>query len=157
LRPTARNLGPTLIAVRPFLRETTPITRDQLRPFSRAALPVAKHLRPAAQNLSALTPDLTTVFSVVNYIFNELAYNPPGAAEEGFLFWASWASHAGASIFSTQDANSIIRRGLILASCSSLDLLRQIASANPALQLVVGLTNLPDSQGLCPTQSGPFG
>ncbi len=157
LRPTARNLGPTLIAVRPFLRETTPITRDQLRPFARAALPVVKDLRPAAQNLSALTPDLTTVFSVANYIVNELAYNPPGDAEEGFLFWASWASHAGASIFSTQDANSIIRRGLILASCSSLDLLRQIASANPALQLVVGLTNLPDSQGLCPTQSGPFG
>ena len=157
LRPAARALGPTLIAVRPFLRETTPITRDQLRPFARAALPVFKDLRPAAQNLSALTPDLTTVFSVANYIVNELAYNPPGDAEEGFLFWASWASHAGASIFSTQDANSIIRRGLILASCSSLDLLRQIASANPALQLVVGLTNLPDSQGVCPTQSGPFG
>ena len=143
--------------MRPFLRETTPIIRDQLRPFSRAALPVVKDLRPAAQNLSALTPDLTTVFRVANYIVNELAYNPPGDSEEGFLFWSSWASHAGSSIFSTQDANSVIRRGLILASCSSLDLLQQIASANPALQLVVGLTNLPDSRppdaGVCPTQS----
>jgi phospholipid/cholesterol/gamma-HCH transport system substrate-binding protein len=156
LLPAARALGPTNIAVRPFLRETTPIIRDQLRPFTRAALPVVKDLRPAAQNLSALTPDLTTVFRVVNYIVNELAYNPPGDSEEGFLFWASWASHAGSSIFSTQDANSIIRRGLILASCSSLSLLKQIASANPALQLVVGLTNLPDSAGICPTQSGPF-
>jgi len=157
LRPAARALGPTNIAVRPFLRETTPIIRDQLRPFTRAALPVVKDLRPAAQNLSALTPDLTTVFSVLNYALNELAYNPPGDADEGFLFWASWASHAGASVFSTQDAHGPIRRGLVMASCSSLALLQQIASANPALQLVVGLTNLPDPAGICPTQTSPFG
>jgi phospholipid/cholesterol/gamma-HCH transport system substrate-binding protein len=155
LRPAARNLGPTLIAVRPFVKETTPIIRDQLRPFTRAALPVVKHLRPAAQDLSALTPDLTTVFRVANYIVNELAYNPPGDAEEGFLFWSSWASHAGASVFSTQDAHGPIRRGLFLASCSSLALLRQIATSSPPLQLLVSLLNVPDAAGICPGQSGP--
>jgi phospholipid/cholesterol/gamma-HCH transport system substrate-binding protein len=154
LRPAARNLGPTLVAVRPFLRETTPIIRDQLRPFTRAALPAVKELRPAVRDLSALTPNLTTVFHVANYLLNELAYNPPGDAEEGFLFWASWASHAGASIFSTQDAHGIIRRGLFLASCSSLALLKQIATANPTLQLLLQLTNVPDSAGICPSQTG---
>jgi phospholipid/cholesterol/gamma-HCH transport system substrate-binding protein len=157
LRPAARALGPTLVAVRPFVKETTPIIRDQLRPFSRAALPVVKDLRPAARDLSALTPDLTTVFRVANYIVNELAYNPPGDSEEGFLFWASWASHAGASVFSTQDAHGPIRRGLFIANCSSLGLLKQIASANPTLQLLLTLTNVPDSAGICPTQTSPFG
>jgi phospholipid/cholesterol/gamma-HCH transport system substrate-binding protein len=157
LRPGARALGPTLVAVRPFLRESTPIIRDQLRPFTRAALPVVKHLRPAATDLAALTPDLTTVFRVVNYALNELAYNPPGPSEEGFLFWASWASHAGASIFSTQDAHGVIRRGLLLASCGSLALLKQIAAANPALQLLVTLSNFPNTAGICPTNSSPFG
>jgi len=157
LRPGARALGPTLIAVRPFLRESTPIIRDQLRPFTRAALPVVKDLRPTAQNLAALTPDATTVFRVVNYLFNELAYNPPGPAEEGFLFWGSWASHAGASVFSTQDAHGPIRRGLFLANCSSLALLRQIAQSNPSLQLLVGLLNVPETQGICPAQTGAPG
>jgi phospholipid/cholesterol/gamma-HCH transport system substrate-binding protein len=157
LRPAARALGPTLIAVRPFLRESTPIIRDQLRPFTRDALPVVKHLRPAATDLAALTPDLTTVFRVVNYALNELAYNPPGDADEGYLFWASWASHAGSSIFSTQDAHGIIRRGLIVASCASLDLLKQIASANPSLQLLTGLTNFPSTAGICPQSASPFG
>ena len=156
LRPTARALGPANVAVRPFLRETEPIVRTQLRPFSRAALPVVRELRPAAQNLSALTPNLTTTFRVANYLLNELAYNPPGA-EEGFLFWASWANHAANSIFSTQDAHGPIRRGLFLASCSGLGLLKQIATANPALQLLLGLTNVPDSAGICPQQTSPFG
>jgi phospholipid/cholesterol/gamma-HCH transport system substrate-binding protein len=157
LRPAARALGPTLVQVRPFLRESTPILRDQLRPFTRQALPVVKDLRPAARDLSALTPDLTTIFSVVNYTLNELAFNPPGDAEEGFLFWASWANHAGNSIFSTQDAHGPIRRGLVLASCSALGLLDQIATANPALQQLLGLTNLPESAGICPQQTSPFG
>jgi phospholipid/cholesterol/gamma-HCH transport system substrate-binding protein len=149
LRPAAHDLGPTLIAIRPFLRETTPITRDQLRPFARAALPVVTDLRPAAQNLSELTPDLTSAFRVVNYLVNELAYNPSGS-EEGFLFWASWLNHVGSGLFTTQDAHGPIRRGLVIASCSSLDLLRQIASANPSLQLLVGLTNFPSTAGICP-------
>ena len=49
LRPGARALGPALVQTRPFLKQTTPIIQNQLRPFARAALPVAKVLRPAAQ------------------------------------------------------------------------------------------------------------
>ena len=156
LRPFARHLGPTLVAVRPFLRDSTPIIRDQLRPFSRQALPVVRDLRPAITDLSVLTPDLNTIARVANYLLNELAYNPPGSGDEGFLFWAAWANHAGNSIFTTQDAHGPIRRGLFLASCSSISLLNQIASANPALQLLLGLTNIPSSD-VCPQQTSPFG
>jgi phospholipid/cholesterol/gamma-HCH transport system substrate-binding protein len=157
LRPAARALGPANVAVRPFFRETEPVVRTQLRPFARAALPVARDLRPAARDLSVLTPNLTTTFRVLNYALNELAYNPPGPSEEGYLFWASWANHAANSLFSTQDAHGPIRRGLFLASCASLSLLKQIATANPTLQLLLGLTNIPDSTGICPEQTSPFG
>ena len=56
---------------------------------------------------------------MLNYLLNELAYNPPGK-EEGYLFWPAWANHVGATVFSTQDAHGPIRHGLVLASCSTL-------------------------------------
>jgi len=156
LLPAARALGPTNVQVRPFLRESTPIIRDQLRPFSRMTLPVVRDLRGAIVNLSALTPDLNKVFDVANYLVNELAYNPPGDTEEGYLFWASWANHLGASVFGTQDAHGPIRRGEILLSCSSIGLLPAIQAASPQLAQVIQLSNLPNSS-VCPAQAGAGG
>jgi phospholipid/cholesterol/gamma-HCH transport system substrate-binding protein len=157
LRPTARALGPTLRQTRPFLRQTTPIIRDQLRPFSRAALPTVRLLRPTIQDLAKLTPDLVTTGRVVNYLLNELAFNPPGDREEGYLFWASWANHAGASVFSTQDANGIIRRGLFVTSCSSLGVLGNLAEVNPNLNTITQLLNAPKQSDACPQSAGAQG
>ena len=102
LRPAARALGPVAGATRPPCSETTPIIRDQIRPFTappcrssrRCARPPATWLR---------SRPTSTTFKVLNYALNELAYNPPGS-EEGFLFWISWANHLGVVVFSTQDA-----------------------------------------------------
>jgi phospholipid/cholesterol/gamma-HCH transport system substrate-binding protein len=152
LRPAARALGPALRQTRPFLRQTTPVIRDQLRPFTREALPVVKVLRPAASDLAATTPNLTTSLKVVNRLLNELAYNPPGS-EEGFLFWASWANHAGASVFSAQDAHGPIRRGLVLASCSSLLVLSQLGAVVPQLGTLATLLNEPPQSQVCPASS----
>jgi phospholipid/cholesterol/gamma-HCH transport system substrate-binding protein len=149
LRPAARALGPSLRDTRPFLRETTPIIENQLRPFARDALPVVKVLRPAARDLSLVTPKLTTTLEVANYLLNELTYNPPGK-EEGYLFWASWLNHAGASVFSTQDAHGPIRRGTILASCSTLGVLDQIGSVQPGLGTLAGLLHAPQTSAVCP-------
>ena len=66
-------LGPSLRQTRPFLRESTPVIKNEIRPFTRAALPTVKQLRPAMRNLAAATPDLTRVFKVVNYLLNEVA------------------------------------------------------------------------------------
>ena len=77
----------------------------------------------AAEDLAVVTPRLTRTFKVLNSLLNTLAYNPPGS-EEGYLFWASWANHAGATIFSTQDAHGPIRRGLVY-------LLRRAQRARP--------------------------
>jgi phospholipid/cholesterol/gamma-HCH transport system substrate-binding protein len=154
LRPAARALGPSLRATRPFLSQTTPIVRDQLRPFARDAVPVVKVLRPAARDLSLVTPKLTTTLQVANYLLNELAYNPPGK-EEGYLFWASWLNHDGASVFSTQDAHGPIRRGTILASCSTLGVLDQIGSVQPGLGTLAGLLHAPQTSAVCPGQTAP--
>jgi phospholipid/cholesterol/gamma-HCH transport system substrate-binding protein len=150
LRPGARALGPSLQQTRPFLRETTPIIRDELRPFARAALPTVKELRPAMRDLAAATPDLTRTFNVVNRLLNEVAYNPPGPKDEGYLFWQSWVNHAGNAIFASQDAQGPIRRGLIVLSCQTTQVLNAVTQANPQLGTLVQLLNAPTSQQICP-------
>jgi phospholipid/cholesterol/gamma-HCH transport system substrate-binding protein len=157
LRPGARALGPSLRATRPFLRESTPVIRDELRPFARAALPAVTQLRPAMRDLAAAAPDLDRVFKVVNYALNELAYNPPGATNEGYLFWFSWANHIGDTVFSTQDAQGPIRRGLIVLSCQTSQLLTSVAQANAQLGTLVALLNAPSQQQICPQAPGVGG
>jgi phospholipid/cholesterol/gamma-HCH transport system substrate-binding protein len=160
LRPAARALGPSQRQLRPFLRTSTPIIRDELRPFSRAALPTVKELRPAMRDLAAATPDLLTTFKSLNRLLNELAYNPPGEADEGYLFWVSWANHLAPTIFATQDAHGPIRHGLVVFGCQTASLLDSVAEANPQLGTLVDLLNGPNRTGLCPSSSqegGPTG
>ena len=150
LRPAARALGPSLRATRPFLRQTTPIIKTQLRPFARDVRPTVRDLRRAAKDLAVVTPRLTRVTRFVNALLNTLAYNPPGS-EEGYLFWASWVNHAGATVFNTQDAHGPIRRGLVFVSCPALGSLEQVKQANPQLQLLIELLNAPRQSDVCPT------
>jgi phospholipid/cholesterol/gamma-HCH transport system substrate-binding protein len=143
LRPGARALGPSLRDTRPFLRESTPIIRDEIRPFVRAARPAVADLRPALRDLADATPDLTRTFKVVNALLNTLAYNPPGARDEGFLFWLSWANHLGNTVFATQDAHGPIRHGIVVASCNSFAVLDSVARNNELLGVLVQLLNPP--------------
>jgi phospholipid/cholesterol/gamma-HCH transport system substrate-binding protein len=148
LRPAARALGPSLRATRPFLRQTTPIIRTQLRPFARDVRPVVRDLRPVARDLAVVTPRSTRAFKFINALLNSLAYNPPGS-EEGYLFWAAWVNHAGATLFSVQDAHGPVRRGLFLASCSALQVLEQISATTPQLQVLIGLLHAPSRAKVC--------
>jgi phospholipid/cholesterol/gamma-HCH transport system substrate-binding protein len=157
LRPGARALGPSLRQTRPFLRQTTPIIKDELRPFARAALPTVKQLRPAMRDLAATTPDLTRSFNVVNRLLNEVAYNPPGDKNEGFLFWQSWVNHAGNAVFASQDAHGPIRRGLIILSCQTTQVLNAVTQANPQLGTLVQLLNAPTSEQICPKSTQAAG
>jgi phospholipid/cholesterol/gamma-HCH transport system substrate-binding protein len=150
LRPAARALGPSLKATRPFLRTTTPIIRDELRPFGRDAQPFVRELRPTMRDLSAATPDLTSSFKTINALLNTLTYNPPGAKEEGYLFWLSWVNHLGATLFGTQDAHGPIRRGIVIVSCTSLSVLDQVSLTNELLGTLVGLLNAPRTTSVCP-------
>jgi phospholipid/cholesterol/gamma-HCH transport system substrate-binding protein len=149
LRPGARALGPALRQTRPFLKATTPVIKNELRPFARDVRPTVRDLRHAATDLAVVTPRLTRTVKVVNSLLNTIAYNPPGS-EEGFLFWASWVNHAGATIFGQQDAHGPVRRGLILVSCPALAVLDQVKQQLPSLAVLVELLNAPRQSQVCP-------
>ena len=119
LRPAVRKVAGSLRPLKPLVREATPIVRDKLRPFVRSGVPALRELSPATQALAGSAPDLPPITQRLNYITNELTYNPPGS-EEGFLFWTPWFSHNAASMLSTQDAHGAAWRGLVVFSCASL-------------------------------------
>jgi hypothetical protein len=102
-----------------------PIVHDKLRPFVRSGVPALRELRPATEALAGSAPDLPPITQRVNYIANELSYNPPGD-EEGYLFWTPWFFHNSASMLSTQDAHGAAWRGLVVFSCSTLQQLNTI-------------------------------
>jgi len=125
-----------------------------IAPFARASLPTVKELRPALRDLAAATPDLTKTFKDLNHLLNELAYNPPGETDEGYLFWFSWANHLAPTVFATQDAHGPIRHGLVVFGCQTGALLDSVAEANPQLGTLVDLLNGPNrSGGQCPSSS----
>jgi phospholipid/cholesterol/gamma-HCH transport system substrate-binding protein len=119
LLPAVRKLPAALADVDPLLLTAEPVLRDKIRPLVRRLAPIASDLTPAARDLSAVTPDLTTSFQVLNYVVNELGYNPPGS-DEGYLYWTAWFAHNAASMLSMQDAHGAVWRGLALVSCDSL-------------------------------------
>jgi phospholipid/cholesterol/gamma-HCH transport system substrate-binding protein len=150
LRPFARELAPALRRSRPFFDETTPIIRDQIRPFARDVQPTVRDLRTASEDLAVVTPRLTRSFRVLNDFFDTLAYNPPGAVEP-YLFWAAWGAHAGATLWSLQDAHGPVRRGIVLVGCTTYNSLEQIVIANPQLGVPTQLLNLPNERENCPS------
>ena len=149
LRPFARELAPALRRTRPFFNETTPIIRDQIRPFARDVQPTVRDLRRATEDLAVVTPALNRSFKVLNRFFNTLAYNPPGETEP-FLFWSAWGAHAGATLWSLQDAHGPVRRGIVLVGCTTYNSLEQIVIANPQLGVPTQLLNLPAESQNCP-------
>jgi phospholipid/cholesterol/gamma-HCH transport system substrate-binding protein len=148
IRPGIRALAPAQVAQRALARGTIGPIKNQIRPFTVEAQPTVKALRPAARDLAEITPKLTTTFTVLNKFLNALSYNPPGVAE-GYLFWALWLNHIGASVYSTQDANGPIRRGVILTDCVAAGALENVAKIDAQLGTLIALTNFPSSKEIC--------
>ncbi|HTE62342.1 MAG TPA: MlaD family protein [Solirubrobacteraceae bacterium] len=161
LAPGAKALGPTLRQVQPFLGATTPVLRDQLRPFAREAQPTARKLVPAARDLAQATPKLAEFTDVLNAIFDEMAYDPPGndAKGQSYLFYVPWAGHNTNSMLSSQDGIGATRRGLVLFSCGSLELFKLFASPrrNPTLSTLLQLLNAPVFEEVCKPREAPPG
>ena len=141
LRPLVRELTPAMVEVRPLLRDAEPILREDLRPLVRETTPLLADLRPSVRDLEPATVDLVRTGKVLNYVANELGYNPPGP-EEGYLFWTSWFIHNASSILTTEDAHGATWRGLVIVGCSSLG---QLLSTNPALAPIAAAGICPDS------------
>jgi phospholipid/cholesterol/gamma-HCH transport system substrate-binding protein len=148
LRPGARALGPSLRATRPFLERTRPVIRDEIRPFVRATLPTIRTLSPAARDLAATAPNLTRSLRVVNALLNTLAFNPNGR-EEGYLFWLSWLNHLSNTMLSNADAHGPVRRGVVIVSCQTLQILENVVLGNPQLGVLTQLLDAPSRTEVC--------
>ena len=148
LRPGARALAPAQVATRAFARGTIGPIKNQIGPFTVKAKPTVDALQPATRDLAAITPKLATTFKILNKFLNALSYNPPGA-DEGYLFWALWLNHIGASVYSTQDAMGPVRRGVIITDCIAAGALENVAKIDPQLGTLINLTNFPSSGEIC--------
>jgi phospholipid/cholesterol/gamma-HCH transport system substrate-binding protein len=152
LRPPIRKLPETNAAVIPFLRQTEPVIRTQIRPFVRTARPWTNDLRLAARDTAKATPDLTTSFGELNRFFNIGAFNPGGAEgldgksiteqrqrQEGLLYWLAWAAQNGTSLFSSADGQGPWRRVTICGVPAAVltgiveDVVGEVGQTNPAL------------------------
>ncbi|HLM86952.1 MAG TPA: MlaD family protein [Solirubrobacteraceae bacterium] len=145
LLPFARALGPANEATRRLALKTTPVIKNEIRPFAREILPVVNELQPTTQKLSEALPKLATSFSVLNEFFNEIAYNP-GASKGGFLFFLDWGNHDLNSVLSTGDAHSALFRTLVYFNCEVLRLFKSVSSVNPNVRLLEGLLRPPTKQ-----------
>jgi phospholipid/cholesterol/gamma-HCH transport system substrate-binding protein len=153
LRPPIRKLDETNEAVTPFLRQTEPVIRTEIRPFVRAARPWTDDLRLAARDTAKAMPDLKTSLGELNRFFNIGAFNPGGAEgldgksiseqrarQEGLLYWLAWTAQNGVSLFSTADGQGPWRRvticGVPAAVLTSIveDVIADVGETNPALE-----------------------
>jgi phospholipid/cholesterol/gamma-HCH transport system substrate-binding protein len=142
LTSAAAALGPALRQAQPFFEQTTGPIRNQIRPFARSVQPTVADLTRASKSLGEASPPLASAFGHLNALLNALAYNPPGSAEEGYLFWTSWLNHTGNSIFLTQDGEGPLRRGIVMLSCTTARGAFFIANNQPFLRTVQQLTNV---------------
>ncbi len=142
LDPFARAFGPANEATRRLALKTTPIIRNEIRPFAREILPVVNELQPATQKLGEALPKLATSFGVLDEFFNEIAYNP-GPSKGGFLFFLDWGNHNLNSVLSTADAHSALFRTLTYFNCEVLRLFKSVGEVNPNVKLLEGLLRPP--------------
>jgi phospholipid/cholesterol/gamma-HCH transport system substrate-binding protein len=159
LQPFAESLAPASKASQVFLRQTTPIIANQIRPFTREAAPVLAKFTPALGSFSNALPKLTMSFSVLNELFNEFGYNP-GPNQGGFLFFGSWLAHDINSVYSSADAHGAIGSTLIYSNCNLLRVLKGAAATNAEANLLISLFNFPEfsqnateNQAICERES----
>ena len=135
LRPGARARSARRCAqTRPFLRETTPIIRDEIRPFARAALPTVQRAAPGDARPGGATPDLTRIVHGRQRAAQHARLQPAGRAARRATCSGSRGSTTSApAIFATQDAHGPIRRGLVVLSAArAAQLLDSVSRSQPA-------------------------
>jgi phospholipid/cholesterol/gamma-HCH transport system substrate-binding protein len=160
LGPTSEKLIPVAGAIdranrptTPMALEAAPLLRKDIRPFVRDARPLMRDLRPAARDLVAAEPFLTRSFTVLNHLFNLLAYNPNGredpdkaTREEGYLFHLAWLQHQVTNLFSSGDAHGPGRPITVGGTCATV---RAIVENEPASALTEGLGGVLTDPAIC--------
>jgi phospholipid/cholesterol/gamma-HCH transport system substrate-binding protein len=145
LIPAAQALGPALRQVRPLFRNTVGPIRDQIRPFARDVQKPLRQVKRLGEPLANTSVELSKSFRELNKFFNALAYNPPGSADEGYLFWASWLNHDTNALWFTQDAGGPLRHGMVLLSCQGASAADFAAAGDMDLATLSQLSRVPTS------------
>ncbi|MEA2315122.1 MAG: phospholipid/cholesterol/gamma-HCH transport system substrate-binding protein [Solirubrobacteraceae bacterium] len=145
LLPFASALAPANVATRRLAEQTTPVIKNEIRPFARQILPIVNDLAPATRGAGEAFPKLATSFSVLNEFFNELAYNP-GAGKGGFLFFLDWGNHDLNSVVSSADAHGALGRTVVYFNCNILPILKGVSEVNPTVNLLIGLLKPPTGE-----------
>jgi len=148
LIPGARHLKSSLRSVQRLAVDTTPLVRDDIRPFTRETQPVFRELAKTSRASEKSTPQLQGTFTHLNTLFNELAYNPPGDSE-GFLFYAPWASHNFNSSVAFQDGLGPVRRSVSMLSCDTSNAAESVFGQNVQLETAYRLNQLPPPTAVC--------
>ncbi len=101
-------------------------------------------LAPAARDLAATAPELQRSVRVLNRFFNMFAFNADGregpekaGRDEGYLFWLAWATHQGANLINTDDANGPLRGIFLTGTCTTL---KGLVTNMPQLEFAMGLS-----------------
>lgn len=153
LRTLAAPLERSNRLTRPTALEATPLLRDDIRPFVREAQPLVGELGVAARRLVRAEPGLTRTFTVLNRLFNMLAYNPNGreaptaaGRAEGYLFSLAWVGHQSTNLFTNQDAHGTGRPITTGGTCS---VVRSTVESQPELEELLGLTGVLTDPRVC--------
>jgi phospholipid/cholesterol/gamma-HCH transport system substrate-binding protein len=154
LIPAAQALAPALRETRPLFRKTVGPIHHQIRPFTRVLQKPLKHAQQASKPLAKTSTELTKGFGDLNRLFNALAYNPPGSAQEGYLFWLAWLNHDTNALFFTQDAGGPLRHGLVMLSCQTAIGAQIVAGTDADVHTLQQLSGVPtldeiDAHGGC--------
>ncbi len=153
LIPAAQEFAPAQRSAQGLFAATSEPIESQIRPFTRRVQDPVRHLKQAAEPLAATTTSLASSLADLNRLFNGLAYNPPGA-REGYLYWAAWLNHNTNSALLTEDAQGPILRGLVMQSCGTAQNAESFASARPFIRTLQQVTNVPESETICPLDGG---
>jgi phospholipid/cholesterol/gamma-HCH transport system substrate-binding protein len=153
LEPFAKDLAPAQRAARSSFKTTTPILQSEVRPLFRQILPVIDQLQPSLHDFAQALPQLTTSFTVVNELFNELAYNP-GSSQGSFLFFSDWGAHDLNSILAQGEAHGAVGQTLVYFNCELVPILNSVAGTDPTAGLIIHLTNPPNASECASAASG---
>jgi len=154
LIPGAKNLKASLQALQKW-RSVTPLVRDDIRPFTRETRPFFSDFGATSRASEITTAKVRGFYVNLNRLLDLLAYNPPGDAQEGFLFWAPWLAHNTNSSITAQDAGGPVRRGLSMINCNTGLQASFVALGLPQLLTAYRLAQLPPPTnpvdgGICP-------
>jgi phospholipid/cholesterol/gamma-HCH transport system substrate-binding protein len=147
LIPQAEALGPAFKSSERFFAQTTAPIRDQIRPATRELRPVLTHTKQAAAPLKKTVAGFGHTAGAFNSLFNELAYDPPGA-KQPYLFYLPWLNHDVNATYNLDDPHGPLQRGLIMISCTGTSLAYGASSTVPYVKALLQAIPIPRTSQL---------